>query len=483
MLTHSTGAPVSDHEIGEIEELLAKRRWTEHQFKLLADFLSYTDYERQQALWAVPIEALLARSGINFPTGKQTPQIHCFLPEHSDRTASMTLYRRTNSCYCFGCRHRLNTIDVLMKFDGLSYGQAMDYLLGECLQTTAELLRRRIRERFRELRSNRQKVSLAAAGPPTPSTTTSLTAFTIEPDIQTIQVEAGRDFTAELAERYHEVQSLLTATVEFYALQLAGNSQAQQYLFGRGLTAATIENFRLGFACGIGLSGWLRNQGLDLQLAALLGILGKNGKGERLAGRITVPVFDRENQVVQITGRVFEGGGSPTFWLEEETVEEPAEEEPANGVANVPAPKYLHLRLPKPHFSRFLPPTGKLPYLLLVEGPFDYLLARQWNYPAVCNFGTNVNYDNLTCLKEALDAGKLDQLLIGFDNDPDKVLADGSRTPGPGPQAAHKLLAEFKSERVSFLQLPPDFKDIASLGETSEGELQLARAIKTVLQN
>lgn len=482
MLTHSIGSPASDREMEEIEELLTKKRWTEQQFKLLADFLSYTEYERQQALWAIPIETLLARSGINFPTGKQTPQIRCFLPDHSDSTASMTLYRRTNSCYCFGCRQRLNTIDVLMKFDGFSYGQAMDYLLGECLQTTAESLRRRIRERFRELRHNRKNATLPVVNPAVTNPTTNLASLERPKPFETTQVETEENFTTELAEHPEEVQRILLATVEFYALQLTENSQAQQYLFGRGLTAATIDKFKLGFACGIGLAGWLRNQGQSLHLASLLGILGKDGKRERLTGRIIVPIFDRENLVAQITGRLFEKGGNPVYWLEE-TSEEFNEEERGNNEANSQVPKYLHLRLPKPHFSRFLPSTGKASYLLLVEGPFDYLLARQWNYPAVCNLGTNVNNDNLTYLKEALDAGKLDQLLIGFDNDPDKVLADGNRMPGPGPQAAHKLLAEFKSERVNFLQLPPGFKDIASLGEIKDGEIQLAGAIKTALQN
>src|SRR5690349_12425586 len=85
-----------------VEELLDRNRWSDDEFKLLNGYLTYTDYDRQQALDAVPIENLLGSVGINFPTGKHTPQVCCFLPGHADNTASMTLYRRTNSCYCFG---------------------------------------------------------------------------------------------------------------------------------------------------------------------------------------------------------------------------------------------------------------------------------------------------------------------------------------------------------------------------------------------
>ena len=42
-----------------IEELLDKKRWTDGEFKLLTDFLTHTDQDRQQALTAVPIESLL----------------------------------------------------------------------------------------------------------------------------------------------------------------------------------------------------------------------------------------------------------------------------------------------------------------------------------------------------------------------------------------------------------------------------------------
>src|SRR5205085_603749 len=145
------------------------------------------------------------------------------------------------------------------------------------------------------------------------------------------------------------------------------------------------------------------------------------------------------------------------------------------------SPKYLHLRLPKPHLGGFLPADKQVPYILLVEGPFDYLLACQWGYPAVCTFGTNLSSDNVAFLKEAISSGRLIQLLIGFDNDPDKKLSDGRQIPGPGPEAAHKLVKDLATPQACILRLPGGFKDIASLGEIDEGETLLAQAISQAL--
>jgi hypothetical protein len=83
-------------------------------------------------------------------------------------------------------------------------------------------------------------------------------------------------------------------------------------------------------------------------------------------------------------------------------------------------------------------------------------------------------------LKEILASERLEQLLICFDNDPDRLLPDGTRTPGAGPKATAELLATLDNPRAKVVKLPPNVKDIANLGELPQGEALLAQEIKQV---
>jgi hypothetical protein len=465
-------------EAAYIEKLLGQPRWTDEEFNCLTAFLRFTEADRQQALEEVPIEVLLAGRGIHFPTGKKTPQIECFLADHTDSTASMTLYRRSNRCYCFGCRRKINTIDLLTLQEGYTFTEAMDYLLGDYLRLPSQLLRRRIRQRLAEKQMKVRKQDENEK----PIYFNTVVAGVWGQFLQPEKANRSKEHHPfDLTEHEAEIRLLLAAVVEYYHLQIKEYLPARLYLTSRGLTETTIQRQKLGYACGAGLVGWLRQQGLNLPLAREIGLLGQ-GAVERLAGRIILPFFDLEGHLAMLTGRLL-----PGLTKEDLTTHPPAtgkqdqlQEVSDGGV--LPCPKYLNLRVPKPPLDRFFPSNEDLPGpLLLVEGPFDYLVARQWGYAAICTWGTAVSRESIDLLGQALTSGRITQLLVCFDNDPPKTQPDGTVCPGAGPQATRRLLEQFVSPKVGAVELPAEFKDIASLGEIPEGHLLFEQAVNQAL--
>lgn len=66
----------------------------------------------------VPIQSVL---------GVRVIKIRC--PFHKEKTPSFTIYRKTNSWYCFGCNEHGDVIDLVRKLQCLSFKEAVTYLL------------------------------------------------------------------------------------------------------------------------------------------------------------------------------------------------------------------------------------------------------------------------------------------------------------------------------------------------------------------
>jgi len=52
-------------------------------------------------------------------------------PFHEEKTPSFTIYKETNSFFCFGCQQGGNSINFIRQFYGLDFVQAVRMLLGE----------------------------------------------------------------------------------------------------------------------------------------------------------------------------------------------------------------------------------------------------------------------------------------------------------------------------------------------------------------
>ncbi len=239
----------------------------------------------------------------------------------------------------------------------------------------------------------------------------------------TRRVAAVRD-AAELA--------CLAAAVELYQNQLHGNPSARAYLARRGLHQTTLEQCRVGYARGDELVAYLRWRRLPLPAAIRVGLLGPDGN-ERFKGRVVVPEI-RRAQPIWLIGRTINGKGEE--------------------------PRYLSLPGRKPLLGW---ETACLhSKVFLVEGVFDWLTLRCWGLPAVALVGTNARPLILRALTRFAEI---------------YLVLDADQT---GRQAT-TLLAQTLGTRAIPVFLS-GVKDIAELGEQSDGRQVFAAAVNAAIR-
>ena len=179
-------------------------------------------------------------------------------------------------------------------------------------------------------------------------------------------------YLREVAETYHQ-----------FLLKTPG---AVSYLHYRGLTDETISKYRIGFTDG-GIIDPRTSH--DYGLARESGVLSEdkdNNYWETLSHRITIPNLLQGDLCDFIMGRT---------------------------VTKV-TPKYLGLRIPKPLYG--LQEAMESPVVFLVEGHFDWLILKQWGYPAIVSGGTNIPEYNLMALRAR-------KVIIVPDNDEEGIKA------------------------------------------------------------
>ena len=137
--------------------------------------------------------------------------------------------------------------------------------------------------------------------------------------LNVLAAEAGVELSAENAQRRSHADRLgaiMSAAVAFYQRCLAepGGDAARSYLIEkRGLTASTIEAFRLGWAP----EGWralrdhLEGRGYDERDVVAAGLLVDNENGrepyDRFRGRVVIPIADERGVYVAMGGRGLQG--------------------------------------------------------------------------------------------------------------------------------------------------------------------------------
>lgn len=237
------------------------------------------------------------------------------------------------------------------------------------------------------------------------------------------QEDVGIDFQFPKAEkRTIKVKNLaqtgkfLYETAKIYHEFLMEEKGPQKYVLDRGLTLETAKKFMIGYTDGAVLDF---NFASEYEMANEIGLLSKSGT-EFLAHRITIPNIIDNKYCDFMTGRT---------------------------VLNV-KPKYLALRMPKPlcgfYESRYSP------ILFLVEGNFDYLLLKQWGYPAIVMSGSHITKANYALLR--------DKLLI--------VVPDNDEAGTKAAATVQKTLPRVKILDYTYLGV----KDIGELALQTNGE-------------
>ncbi len=165
-----------------------------------------------------------------------------------------------------------------------------------------------------------------------------------------------------------EAAAVVEAAVAHYARMLPKYRDVRGYLLQRGISLETARRLRLGYAAG-GLAQQLRSSRPSLEAAEQLGLIA--GDREPFSGRIVIPDLDGHGRATWLTGRALSPGG----------------------------PRYLNLRAPSPLLGVAQASQVGTEAVIVVEGPFDWLTACEWEVPAVALVGTHASRRALAALR------------------------------------------------------------------------------------
>lgn len=184
-------------------------------------------------------------------------------PFHNEKTPSFSVNPEKGFFYCFGCHESGNAIGFLMKYDGLSFPEALERL------------------------ANRAGIAL--------------------PQRELTNEELRRQAHRE---ELYKVNALAATFFHNCLMQTEMGKAGLAYLENRGLSRDTIEKFQLGFAP----DNWdklyrsFKERGIDERILVETGLCRKsNGKTyDYFRNRVMFPIMDGKGRVVAFGGRVLD---------------------------------------------------------------------------------------------------------------------------------------------------------------------------------
>ncbi|HHY38209.1 MAG TPA: DNA primase [Clostridia bacterium] len=298
-------------------------------------------------------------------------------PFHSERTPSFSVSPDKQMFYCFGCHVGGDVFTFLMKADGLTFSEALEYLAGR-----------------------------AGVRLPTPSAKDS--------GVQAREGAGKNGFTSSRA-----IRAALQFAKSLYVEALKDpktGAAARDYLGKRGLSRGVIGTFEIGYAPDRWdfLSEAVRSKGLTPEPFVRAGLLSRRQDGsgyyDRFRGRVMFPIHDPIGRVVGFAGRVLEAGADAS-----------GDADGAGDVGLVKGPKYLNspetsvfskgkllygMHLARPHIT-------KAKRVILTEGYMDVISAHQFGFPeAVASMGTSLTDHQVRILERLAET-----LYIVYDGD------------------------------------------------------------------
>ena len=354
------------------------------------------------------IDDLLARTNIVEVIEARVPlkragrnhQARC--PFHDERSPSFTVSEDKQFYHCFGCGAHGSAIKFLMEYERLEFVDAVEELA-------------------------------ARAG--------------IKVPYEGGNVRGPQDQFVEL----HEV---LDASARFFQKQLPGSDKTRKYLEKRGLDAAVIQRFCIGYApdawdsvrSAIGTS--------ESRLKALetAGMLSSNEAGrsyDKFRDRLMFPIHDRRGRVIAFGGRVMGEADGPKY-------------------LNSPETPLFHKGRELYALYQVRQIHTKIARLIVVEGYLDVIALFQFGITqAVATLGTATTKEHAELL---------------FRNSPDVYFCfDGDKAGRAAAwRAVESVLPRMKDGRQAFFLFLPDGEDPDTVvrSEGAEGfEQRLKQAV------
>lgn len=312
-------------------------------------------------------------------------------PFHDERTPSFTVSPGKQFYHCFGCGAHGHALRFVMNYEGLSFPDAVEQLA-------------------------------AQAGVKVP------------------REGSGRDRRDE----YAPLLEILAEAAAWFRQQLKRSERAHDYLAQRGLSAAMVERYQLGYAPDgwDGLIGALGRNPERIKLLAAAGLTSTRDGGQaydKFRDRIMFPILDRRSRPIAFGGRVLDKG-EPKYLNSPETV-------------------LFHKGRELYGLSLARQSAQKLKRLVVVEGYMDVIaLAQHGVEETVATLGTATTRDHAELL---------------FRNAEDVVFCfDGDRAGRAAAwRALESTLPRLRDGRQAFFLFLPDGEDPDTLvrQEGSEG--------------
>lgn len=224
------------------------------------------------------IQELLSRIDIVEVINKVSPlkrtgkNFMCCCPFHKEKTPSFSVSQQKQFFKCFGCGASGNVIGFLMRYEGLSYPEAI----------------RKLAE------------SIGMTVPETP-----------------------RD--RETRTRVRSLTDMMKAASDYYSASLKTNTRTIEYLKQRGITGETAARFALGYSPDAWqpLKDVFGDQYVskDLEEEGGCGLVIHNGdkRYDRFRGRLMFPIRNPRGQVIAFGARTLNGDEHPKYLNSPET--------------------------------------------------------------------------------------------------------------------------------------------------------------------
>jgi DNA primase len=192
-------------------------------------------------------------------------------PFHSERSPSFQVVADRGFYHCFGCGKHGDVFTWLMEREGLPFPEALEQLA-------------------------------RSAG---------------------IDLPQKRERPAAELDLEARIRLALETAQAFYERKLAETAKARDYLKGRGMTPAFIQESGLGYAP----EGWealinhLKGQGFSVEVLEQAGLVSRSERGSHLdflRDRLVIPIFDSRSRLIAFGGRAF-GDAKPKYLNTRET--------------------------------------------------------------------------------------------------------------------------------------------------------------------
>ena len=302
-------------------------------------------------------------------------------PFHDERSPSFSVSPTKQFYHCFGCGAHGSAIKFLMEYDRLEFVDAVEDLA-------------------------------ARVG-------------------MTVPYEGGMARGPQ--DQFAELYEVLDASARWFQKQLPGSEKCRRYLEKRGLDAAMIQRFGLGYAPD-GWDGIKNAVGTSesrlkaLDKAGMLSTGERGGVYDKFRDRLMFPIQDRRGRIIAFGGRVMGEADGPKY-------------------LNSPETPLFHKGRELFALHQVRQSHSKIPRLIVVEGYMDVISLFQFGITqAVATLGTATTKDHAELL---------------FRNSADVYFCfDGDKAGrGAAWRAVESVLPRMKDGRQAFFLFLPDGED------------------------